>query len=75
MKRIILALIAITCVNVIFAQDFVKDGLSYSIDDINNVYTRIVDTNIADLNIPAKVDYNDKTYNVIDISDIGRIPP
>ena len=75
MKRIILALIAITCVNVIFAQDFVKDEIKLYFDDTTSIDT--INNELRKNNIPISVTeaYSEtqRTINLIYKSDTNTI--
>ena len=75
MKRIILALIAITCVNVIFAQYFVKDEIKLHFDDTTSIDT--INNELRKNNIPISVTeaYSEtqRTINLIYKSDTNTI--
>ena len=75
MKRIIIALAAITCVNVIFAQDFVKDEIKLSFDDTTSIDT--INNELRKNNIPISVTeaYSEtqRTINLIYKSDTNTI--
>ena len=75
MKRIILALAGVICVNVIFAQDFVKDEIKLYFDDTTSIDT--INNELRKNNIPISVTeaYSEtqRTINLIYKSDTNTI--
>ena len=73
MKRFLLSISAILCINILFAQQgasFWLDSIQYEIDPVSQVDVSIYSSNnnITVANIPETVTYNGNTYNVISIT-------
>ncbi len=74
MKRFLLSISAILCINILFAQQGVSfwlDSIQYEVDPVSQVDVSIYSSNndITVANIPETVTYNGNTYNVVSIED------
>ena len=65
MKRIILSIVAVVCVNIGLAQErFIIGDLTYEVIDSNRVEVSECDTSATAVVIPESVTIEEKTYTV-----------